>query len=138
MPADDAIKPAVVAALVKDGWTITHDPLAVRYDELAVGIDLGAERLLAAARGIEQIAVEIKTFGSRSPVRDLRDAIGQYELYRMILEDRDPGRKLYLAVSEAVEQDVFGTRAVRRLLRKRSLPRIVVRLIPAEVVQWIR
>lgn len=137
MPADDAIKPAVVAALVKDGWTITHDPLAVRYDELAVGIDLGAERLLAAARGAERIAVEVKTFGSRSPVRDLRDAIGQYELYRMILEDQDPDRKLYLAVSEAVEEDVFGTRAVGRLLAKKPLPRVVVRLTPAEVARWI-
>lgn len=51
MPADDAIKPAVVAALVKDGWTITDDPLRLKYRDIAVGVDLGAERLLAASAG---------------------------------------------------------------------------------------
>jgi hypothetical protein len=48
MPADDAIKDTVVAALQKDGWTITHDPLTLDYEEVSVAIDLGSERLLAA------------------------------------------------------------------------------------------
>ena len=40
MPADDAIKPAVIAALIKDGWTITDDPLTITYEEVIVSIDL--------------------------------------------------------------------------------------------------
>ena len=77
MPADDTIKPAVVAALQKDGWTITHDPLTLDYDEISVSIDLGGERLLAAERGAERIAIEVKSFGGKSPVRAYRDALGQ-------------------------------------------------------------
>jgi hypothetical protein len=34
MPADDSIKPAVVAALTKDGWSITDDPLTVEFGDL--------------------------------------------------------------------------------------------------------
>ncbi len=137
MPRDDAIKPAVVAALVKDGWTITADPLLLRYEEFGVGIDLGAERLLAAARGRERIAVETKTFAGVSTVREYRDAWGQYDIYRMVLEETQPDRKLYLAVTADVHRDVFGLRAVQMFLRKRPMARIVVRTDTEEVVEWI-
>ncbi len=62
MPARDLFHNAVVHALQKDGWTITDDPLTIRYGKDRVSIDLGAERLLAAERGNEKIAVEIKSF----------------------------------------------------------------------------
>ena len=137
MPADDAIKPAVVAALTKDGWTITDDPLTLKYEDIAVGIDLGAERLLAAERGAERIAVEVKGFASNSAVRDYRDALGQYDLYRMVLEDIQPDRKLYLAVSETGYRRLFGKRAIQRLSEKRPLPLVVIRVRSEEVLQWI-
>jgi hypothetical protein len=38
----------VKRALIKDGWTITHDPLHVDFGEVEFFIDLGAENLLAA------------------------------------------------------------------------------------------
>lgn len=137
MPRDDAIKPAVVAALVNDGWAITDDPLGLDYEEVAVGIDLGAERLLAADRGAKRIAVEIKTFSSGSVVRDYRDAWGQYDVYQMVLEEVEPARTLYLAISEQTEREVFGMAAVRMFLRKRPMRRIVVRVETVEVLQWI-
>lgn len=137
MPRDDAIKPAVVAALLKDGWTITADPLQLRYEEVGVGIDLGAERLVGAARGGERIAVEIKTFAGVSTIREYRDAWGQFDVYRMILEETEPDRKLYLAVAADVHRDVFGLRAVQMFLRKRPMARVVVRTDTEEVVEWI-
>lgn len=48
---------AVREALRKDGWTITHDPLRVLWQEKTLFVDLGAERILAAERGPEKIAV---------------------------------------------------------------------------------
>lgn len=62
MAAKDRFHDAVRAALVKDGWLITHDPLPLDFDSARVQIDLGAERLIAAQRGTEQIAVEVKSF----------------------------------------------------------------------------
>ncbi|MFN8491027.1 MAG: element excision factor XisH family protein [Caldilineaceae bacterium] len=65
-------------ALVKDGWTITHDlfPLPIGHKRLYV--DLGADRLISAEKGALQIAVEIKSFVSESDVHDLELALGQY------------------------------------------------------------
>jgi hypothetical protein len=62
MPQRDLYRPPLRAALIRDGWTITHDPLTVPFGLRKVCLDLGAERLLAAERGSEQIAVEIKSF----------------------------------------------------------------------------
>ena len=137
MPASDSIHDAVKNALVKDGWTITDDPFTLDYEEFSVSIDLAGEQTLAAERGTERIAVEVKTFAGQSPVRDFRDAIGQFDLYRMILEDVEPSRKLYVATSETAYDKLFGMRAVQRLMAKRPLPLVVVRVPTEEVVKWI-
>jgi hypothetical protein len=79
MPAKDIYHAAVINALIKDGWTITHDPYTMPFGQKDVFVDLGAERLLAAEKGAERIAVEIKSFQGNSDIRDLENAIGQYE-----------------------------------------------------------
>ena len=76
MPARDIYHDTVKAALVKDGWTITHDPVRLRLRRgKNLFIDLGAERILAAGRGAEKIAVEIKSFVRASNMKDLEDVI---------------------------------------------------------------
>ena len=92
MPVRDTFYDAVKKALVKDGWTITHDPLRLPYGGIDLYVDLGAERLLAADKGQQRIAVEIKSFRSPSPMTDLERALGQYALYRAILEEQEPQR----------------------------------------------
>jgi XisH protein. len=92
MPAKDVYHDAVVRALIRDGWTITHDPLTIRWGTRDLFVDLGAERLLAAERGEEKIAVEIKSFLSPSEMSDLKEAFGQYIMHHDILEETDPER----------------------------------------------
>ena len=87
MSARDKVHYQVVNALVKDGWTITHDPLNVRWKKRRLKVDLGAERLLAAQKGAEQIAVEIKSFISKSDLDDLYNALGQFLLYRLLYKN---------------------------------------------------
>jgi hypothetical protein len=86
MPAKDIYHNTVKNALIKDGWQITHDPLRIR---LARGknlfVDLGAERLLAAERGTEKIAIEIKSFTRPSDMKDLEEAVGQFVLYAHLM-----------------------------------------------------
>jgi hypothetical protein len=62
MAARDAFHDAVKQGLIKDGWTITHDPLVIRLGKRNMLIDLAAENLLAARREDQNIAVEIKSF----------------------------------------------------------------------------
>ena len=71
MPAFDRYHTQVRVALLKDGWTITDDPLTLEIEERKLYVDFGAERLLAAERGTEKIAVEIKSFRTPSPIADL-------------------------------------------------------------------
>src|SRR5438105_11264466 len=70
MPALDQYHETVRTALIKDGWTITHDPLTLVVGADRVHIDLAAERVIAAEKGVSKIAVEIKTFAGASRIAD--------------------------------------------------------------------
>jgi hypothetical protein len=87
MSAKDIYHDACVHALQKDGWTITHDPLTISVGKTDLLIDLGAERVVAAERNGERIAVEIKSFVKLSLVQDLKEAIGQFVLYEGALAE---------------------------------------------------
>jgi hypothetical protein len=50
MAARDTFHEAVRNALVKDGWTITHDPLSLSFGGVDLYIDPGAEKVIAAER----------------------------------------------------------------------------------------
>ncbi len=107
MPARDIYHEAVKNALVKDGWTITHDPLTIRVGERNLFVDLGAEQIIGAEKEARKIAVEVKTFSGLSDVTDLHEALGQFVLYREVLAEMQPERELYLAVPEAAAEGIF-------------------------------
>jgi len=90
MPALDIYHDQVKNALIKDGWTITDDPLTIRFGRKVLYVDLAAQRLLAAERAGSRIAVEIKSFVGRSDVLDLEQALGQFVLYAEVLAETDP------------------------------------------------
>ncbi len=85
MPARDFYHDVVKAALIADGWTITHDPLKLKVGKKNLFVDLGAEQLLAADKEGRKIAVEVKSFLGDSEVEDLEKALGQFILYHDIL-----------------------------------------------------
>ncbi len=95
--AKDIFHEAVKVALEKDGWTITHDPYSLEALGTAININLGAEKLIGAQRGVDYIAVEIKSFIGPSLVYDFHLALGQYMNYLRALRKSDPVRKLFLA-----------------------------------------
>jgi hypothetical protein len=78
MPAKDLYHDTVRTALIKDGWTITDDPLILKIGQRSAFVYLGAEKLIAAERNSSKIAVEIKSFLSPSPIKDLENAWGQF------------------------------------------------------------
>jgi DNA-binding phage protein len=107
MPARDRLHDVVRVALERDGWVITADPLVLPVGLHNLYVDLAAERVLAAERGTDRIAVEVKGFTGRSEVADLEQALGQYVLYRALLERSDPTRKMILAVPRAPWLSLF-------------------------------
>lgn len=136
MSRRDTIHFQIRDALINDGWTITHDPFYVDYltDELQV--DLGAERLLAATKGVEQIAVEVKSFLGRSVLTDAQQAIGQYVFYRSLLAQQAPSRALYLAISEEAASLIDLHPAIGFVLSAQQVRIIVVNLGRKEILEW--
>jgi len=135
--AKDIIHEPVKNALKNAKWTITDDQYTVVYAEFTVYADLAAERMIAAERGTEKIAVEIKSFVRRSAVQDIKDALGSYEMYQTFLAEIEPDRKLYLAISEKAYHDTFRLEAVQLLIKRFAIPLIVVNVEQEEVVEWI-
>lgn len=73
--AKDIFHANVRQALEKEGWTITLDPLYIDLDETYIEIDLAAEMVFAAERADEKIAVEVKSFLSKSIISDFYRAV---------------------------------------------------------------
>ena len=65
-------------------------------------IDLGAEKIIAAEKGEDKIAVEIKSFIGASNISEFHTAVGQFINYRVALEKEQPERTLHLAVPVSV------------------------------------
>ncbi len=137
MPAPDQIHNAVKNALTKDGWTITDDPYLIRYEDATLYADLAAERPLAAERADRRIVVEIKSFLGPSLYHDWEVALGQYEVYRRLLQVTEPQRELFLAVSSAAYVNFFERKSVQLVVRLAQVKLLVVRLDSEEVERWI-
>jgi hypothetical protein len=137
VPAPDQIHNAVKNALTKDGWTITDDPYLIRYEDATLYADLAAERPLAAERADRRIVVEIKSFLGPSLYHDWEVALGQYEVYRRLLQVTEPQRELFLAVSSAAYVNFFERKSVQLVVRLAQVKLLVVRLDSEEVERWI-
>lgn len=137
MPAKDIYHDTVKRALEKDGWTITHDPFPLQIGKKRLSADLGAERLISAERGLQRIVVEVKSFVGQSDVKDLEQALGQYVLYRQILNEMGVERSLYLAVSQSTFNSVFTIKLGQVLLKNRVVKLIVFDDESEAIVQWI-
>lgn len=95
MSAKDRFHDVVKTALQKDGWRITHAPFTVRIEGIAdMYIDLGAEKLIAAERNGQKIAVEVKSFIGTSTISEFHTALGQFINYRYALAGQEPERVL--------------------------------------------
>jgi hypothetical protein len=137
MAARDLFHEAVKVALQKENWLITNDRLKVEAGGAKFEIDLGAERLLAAERAGEKIAVEIKTFIGDFPITDYHAALGQFLNYRLALELNEPDRILYMAVPVAIHEALFQREFLQISVERHQVNRIVYDPVNEVIVQWI-
>ncbi len=138
MPARDYYHQTVRNALQKAGWTITHDPYRLKLARKKnLYIDLGAERLIAAEKGTEKIAVEIKSFRSPSEIKDLEEAVGQFILYERLLTRYEPERTLYLAIPENVKTSIFEEEVGQVLIEDKILRLFTFDITREEVITWL-
>jgi hypothetical protein len=147
MAQRDAIHDAVKQALVKDGWEITDDPYVIAYGERFLFVDLGAEEIettetvtgnfIGAERAGIRIAVEIKELRGQSVIVELEQAIGQYVLYRLLLNRVEPERSIYLAIPDKVYLELFTEPIGELVISDLPLQLLVVDVEQSEVKRWI-
>ncbi len=125
-------------ALINDGWIITHDPLTIRYGEVDMYADLGAERLIAATKDREKIVIEVKSFVGDSLVSEFHKAVGQYLDYLPGLEEHEPDRTLYLGIPLAAYDAFFMKRLPQTIIRRYDIKLMVFDVAKEVIVQWIR
>jgi hypothetical protein len=137
MPRRDIYHEIVKQALIADGWVITHDPYALQFGEESLYVDLGAEMPLAAEKAGRKIAVETKSFLGPSPMTEQERAVGQFTVYRFLLEREEADRTLYLAVSEVIYDAVFDVADVRDLVAAVRIRLLLFDAVTGRIVRWI-
>jgi hypothetical protein len=137
MPARDRYHDWVKETLINAGWTVSHDPLYISIGKISVQIDLGLESLIGAEKGVEKIAVEIKTFGNVSKITDFYAAFGQYLCYKVALAERYPDRQLYLAVPIQAYNFLFTETLIEKVLQVYPVNLLVYDPEIKEIQLWI-
>lgn len=136
--AKDYYHQAVRAALEKEGWVITHDPYKLTEWDPDWEIDLGAERIIAAEKETELIAIEVKSFLEISFAYEFHRALGQYINYRGGLSILEPHRALYIAIPIAIYETECQRRGVQFSLRENRVKIIVYHTDHQTIEQWIK
>lgn len=137
MAAKDRFHEQVRTALIQEGWTITHDPLYLEFDSTRVQIDLAGQRLLGAERGVDKIAVEVKSFLAPSTVYEFHLTVGQCLSYRMALQAQEPDRNLYLAIPGFVYKEFFNRPLAQETWREAKIKLILYQPSAEATLQWI-
>ncbi len=126
----------VKQALIDEGWTITDDPYSIDWAP-DWQVDLGAERLVAAEKGAERIAVEIKTFKQPSFAYEFHTAMGQYVNYSINIVEQEKGRELYLAVPLDVYKTEFDKKGIKLAVEKVGVKIIIYNKETGKIEKWI-
>ncbi len=136
MTAKDVFHEVVKRALEKEGWVITHDPLHMKVGGVGMEIDLGAEKLIAAEKDEEKIAVEIKSFIRPSAIFEFHMVVGQYMNYRKALKLKEPERLLYVAVPIETYDSFFTLPFVRECVADYRLKLIIYDVEEEVITEW--
>lgn len=137
MAARDKFHEALKQGLIRDGWTITDDPLQLQYGGVDIYVDLAAEWLIAAEKANQRIAVEVKSFLSDSTTYEFHLAVGQFIDYQIILEELQPERILYLAVPSEIYHSFFEGQFAQVIIRRTALKILVYDSEEEVIERWI-
>lgn len=134
--AKDIFHDLVRDGLEEEGWTITDDPYRVEIEKTNFQIDLAAEKFIAAQKGEQKIAVEIKSFLNPSPNTDFYNALGQFLSYRLVLRQVEPDRVLYLAIPLDTYNDFFQETFAQLAIEEYQLKLIVYDTKYGRLTAW--
>lgn len=135
--AKDRFHFIVKEALTRDGWKITHDPYPLKDWDPDWEVDFGAEKIIAAEKGMEKIAIEVKTFLEMSFAYEFHKVLGQYLNYRAGLSQLEIDRILYLAVPVGIWETEFQRRGIQFSVKEYNVRILVFNPITSSIEIWI-
>lgn len=138
MPKRDFFHDAVRKALEAEGWTVTDDPLRIQVGDINLFIDLGAERVIGAQKGGEEIAVEVKSFVGQAAISVFHEALGQYKNYLFALEETHSKRDVYIAIPYDSYTTFFSKAFIQKVIKRESVKLIVYDPSAEKIVLWIK
>lgn len=109
----------------------------MKYEDAELYADLAAQKPIAAEREGQKIVVEIKSFIGRSLMYDFHSALGQYMVYRNLIQLTAPEYTLYLAIDDVVYTNFFQRKSIQVITKENQLLLIVVEMEKEEILQWI-
>lgn len=74
---------------------------------------------------------------NNSPVQDMHEALGKYEMYELALELQESNRLLYLAIPERTFNSFFQRPFIQELIRRKQMKLIVYLTNKEAIDQWI-
>jgi hypothetical protein len=123
--------------LEQDGWLVTHDPLTIRGLTRKIHIDFAAEKVIAAEREGQRIAIEVKSFIGPSLLNDFYEAIGKYELYWDALNQTDPARILFIALPVGAYDDLVLEPFILNTMKRLDIKLLVFNSELEKIEQWL-
>ncbi|MEB3343480.1 XisH family protein [Okeania sp.] len=137
MSARNFFHQEVKNALIKDGWSITHDSLFISLGDVDMSIDFGANQLIGAEKDNQKIAVEIKSFLAKSSaIYEFHTALGQFINYRAALRQNEPERILYLALPLIIYNNFFKLKFPQLVLKENQVKLIIYNPEIEVITEW--
>jgi hypothetical protein len=134
LPAEDNYHSAVVRALIKDGWSIIQEQVPLRVEKRRLWIDIQATK----ADGTPDIFVEVKAVEGVSAVKDLRDAVGQYILYRAALRyAKVEDYSLFLAIPAHSYEGIITEPLGEIVIREADIALVVFDVETEIIIKWL-
>jgi hypothetical protein len=93
---------------------------------------------LVAERGMEKIAVEIKSFIGGSNLNQFEDALGQFIIYLNALEVKEPERQLFLAIPLSFHKRFFDDPFFMKLAKRYHVNLLIYNELNNTIIEWIR
>jgi hypothetical protein len=111
------------------GWTVLPKPKRLIVGRRVSYVDL------VAVQGERQIYVEVKCFADPDSSHEQYIAVGQYLLYRAMLERLEDSTPLYLAIPSTIQTTGIDL-VLRRVLENNQIRRLVVDMEMETISQW--
>lgn len=134
MPTLDTCHTEIVNALKKVGWKTSAKPAYIDIEQFKpIFIDIWAWREVDSE--IQRIYVEVKCFPNQT-ADEMYTALGQYSLYRAILDQAQIFDSLYLAIPRTIHSTMFDE-LILGICTRLGIKLLVVDIEYEEIASWI-